>query len=101
MVCPGLVGGIEVAWFRRGFEWTHDHTCWIRPQIKGLPVEKRGLRQDFLSMRRWSAWRVEAQLTNNFWLHCRVADAVELTNFGECQKPRDDGLSAPVLIGAI
>jgi len=30
-------------------------------------------------MRRWSAWRIEAQLTNNFWLHCRVADAVIVT----------------------
>src|SRR6187200_1391821 len=101
MVCTGLVGGVEVAWLRRGFERSHDDTCWIRPQIKGLPVEKRGLRQDFLSVRRWRAWRIETHLAYRFWLHCRVANTVELTNFGKRQEPGDDGFSTPVLIGAI
>ena len=54
MVCPGLVGGIEVAWLRRWFERTHHHTCWIGPEIEGLPVEKRGFRQGLLL----SAWLV-------------------------------------------
>ena len=43
MVCPGLVGGIEVAWLGRWFERTHHHSRWIGPQIEGLPVEKRGI----------------------------------------------------------
>ena len=49
-------------------------------RVKGLTVEKRGLRQGVLSVR---GWRIDARFTNHFWFHCRIADTVHLANFRE------------------
>ncbi|HUE66358.1 MAG TPA: hypothetical protein VMO78_18470 [Rhizomicrobium sp.] len=33
MVCPGPVGGIEIARFHGGLEWPHDYSGRVGPQI--------------------------------------------------------------------
>src|SRR5216683_870349 len=45
MVGAGLVGWVEIARFRRRFEWAHDHPCGIGAQIERLPVQEGSLRQ--------------------------------------------------------
>src|ERR1700691_1994890 len=39
MICARLVRGVEIARFSRRLEWTDDHSCRVRAQIKTLPVE--------------------------------------------------------------
>ena len=55
----------------------------------------------FLSVRGRRAWRVGPRFPDGFRLHCRIAYAVQLTNFDERQKPGHDGLGAAILVGAI
>ena len=43
MVCPGLVGRVEVARFDRRLERAHDHSRRIGAQMKSLTVQERDL----------------------------------------------------------
>ena len=38
-----LVGRVEIAWFGRRLEWTHDHPRGVGTQVERLPVQEGGL----------------------------------------------------------
>jgi hypothetical protein len=43
MICPHLVGRVQVAGFGCRLEWPHDDSRWIGAQMKPLPVQERSL----------------------------------------------------------
>ena len=40
VVCPCLVRGVEVPWFGRRLQRTHEDSCWIGAQIQTLSVQE-------------------------------------------------------------
>jgi hypothetical protein len=40
MIRPRLLAGVEVPWFGRRPEWSHENPGWIRTQPERLPVQK-------------------------------------------------------------
>jgi hypothetical protein len=48
MICPHLVGRVQVAGFGCRLEWPHDDSRWIGAQMKPLPVQERSLRHGIL-----------------------------------------------------